>query len=555
MGKNEEIRFGTIPPPEVPRSVFDLSHGHMTSFNVGELVPLDWLRIEPGDTIRYNLSQVVRFQTMLTPTFSNIEFEVDAFFVPTRLIYDHTKEFYGENTSGPWIQSTSYQFPSISAPSGGFATGTLADYFGLPVGLNWSASDPGAPYALPFRAYGQVVNDWWLSEALNYPVNVPKGDSNQIGTNGGNYINDICNGGKPFVAAKYFDLFSSSLPSPQKGPSVTFPLISGTLAPVYPGSDITSGFDGTAMKWLKADGTAISQTGPRGVYFTGSGTTVQSSSATTADSTVNPVPGNLWADLSSSVGSVTVNELRLAFQLQKFYEKCARGGTRYIEMIKAHFGVTSPDARLQRSEFLGGYRFPLNIHEVTNTTQSTQDFLGDVGGKSVTSDQRDLFEHSFTEHGILLILGVCRYQHSFSQSIDRAWTRKTLADQYFPVFACTGETAVSQSEICATSANIASPVTWGYNENYYDLRYRPDRVSGELRPGIANSLASWHLADYYTTAPTLSADWLKEDKTNVDRVLAVTSQTSNQIFADFYFNVTATRCLPMYSVPGLIDHF
>lgn len=224
-------------------------------------------------------------------------------------------------------------------------------------------------------------------------------------------------------------------------------------------------------------------------------------------------------------------------------------------MIKSHFGVTSPDARLQRSEFLGGFRFPLNIHEVTNTSQSQQDFLGDVGGKSVTSDYRGLFEHSFTEHGILLLLGVCRYQHSFSQGIDRAWTRKTLADQYFPVFACTGEVPVGQSEICATSANISTPVTFGFNENYYDLRYRPDRVSGELRPGIANTLASWHLADYYTTPPSLSADWLKEDKTNVDRVLAVTSQVSNQIFADFYFNITATRCLPMYSVPGLIDHF
>lgn len=323
MGKNEEVRFGTIPPPEVPRSVFDLSHDHMTSFNVGELIPLDWLMIEPGDTIKYNLSQVVRFQTLLTPTFANVEFEVDAFFVPLRLIYGHTKEFYGENTSGPWIQNVSYQFPSISAPSGGFATGTLADYFGLPVGIDWSATDPGAPMALPFRSYGQVVNDWWLSEALNYPANVPTGDSNQVGTNGGNYINDICNGGKPFVAAKYFDLFSSSLPSPQKGPSVTFPLIAGTKAPVMTNAtDLISGAH-TAMSLAKADGSST-PTGDFALAMNNHKLFKTSASGPTTDGGL--YPANLYADLTSSVGAVTVNELRLAFQLQKFYEKCARGG-------------------------------------------------------------------------------------------------------------------------------------------------------------------------------------------------------------------------------------
>lgn len=548
MSRNEEVRFGTIPPPDVPRSVFDLSHGHMTSFNVGELVPLDWTFIQPGDTFKWSTSQVVRLQTMLTPIFSNIEMEVDHFFVPMRLIWEHTKEFFGENTSSPWIQPISYQIPAISAPSGGFASGTLADYLGLPVYVDWNASDPGAPMALPFRAYGQIVNDWWNSEVLNYPLNVPKGDSNQVGTNGSNFINDCCNGGKPFIAAKYFDLFSSCTPSPQKGPSVTFPLISGSNAPVYTSSADTVTGAQAAMTWHNATGT-VPVSGYIGVN---NGVTYDGSASFSG---VNALyPSNLYADLSSSVGAVTVNELRLAFQLQKFYEKCANG-TRYIEMIKNHFGVTSPDARLQRSEFLGGHRFPLSVHEITNTTQTTNDFLGDVGAKCVTSDIHEDFEASFTEHGILMTLCVCRYPHYTSQGLERAWTRKTLNDQFFPVFSCIGNVPVGQAEICATSANIASPVTWGYNEAYYDLRYRADRVSGELRPGVPNTLASWHLADYYTTAPSLSDTWLAEDKTNVDRVLAVTSANANQIFADFYFNITATRCIPMYSVPGLIDHF
>lgn len=563
MGKNEEVRFGTIPPPEVPRSIFDLSHGHMTSFNVGELVPIEWSMCLPGDTWKWSTSSVTRLQTLITPMFSNMELEIDHFAVPIRLIFPHIKEMYGENTSSPWIQPTPYVFPSISAPSGGFATGTLADYFGLPVGVNWNATDPGAPHVLPFRAYGQIINDWWNSEALNYPINVPTGDSNQTGTNGSNFINDVCNGGKPFIAAKYFDLFSSSLPSPQKGPAVTFPLISGSLAPVSARtSDIPVPYsNGDNLRWKHIDALGLSPIASGyhnlEVYSSGTGdaNTGLSTSLGTGWAQEGVAPVNLWADLSSSVGSVTVNELRLAFQLQRFYERCARGGTRYIEMIKAHFGVTSPDARLQRSEFLGGHRIPLNVHEITNTAQTNSDFLGDVGAKSVTSDLHEDFEWSCTEPSIIISLAVVRYQHSFSQGIDRAWTRKTLADQYFPVFANIGEVPVSQSEICATSANIATPVTWGYNEAYYDFRYRPDRVSGELRPGIANSLASWHLADYYTTAPTLSASWLQEDKNIVDRVLAVQSSAANQIFADFYFNIQVTRCLPMYSIPGLIDHF
>lgn len=228
--------------------------------------------------------------------------------------------------------------------------------------------------------------------------------------------------------------------------------------------------------------------------------------------------------------------------------------TRYIELLKSHFGVTSPDARLQRSEYLGGNRIPLNIHEVTNSAQSSTDFLGDLGAKSATSDIHDDFEKSFTEHGFVIGVCVARYDHTYAQGLERFWLRKDTMDYYFPVFANIGEVPVEQAEICATATNLAAKTTFGYQEAWYDYRYKPDRCSGEMRPGIANTLASWHLADYYTAAPTLSDSWLREDKTNVDRCLAVTSANANQIFADFFIQNICTRPMPMYSVPGLIDH-
>lgn len=558
MNRNVELHFSELPSVEIERSIFDRSHTHKTSFNVGELIPFYVDEVLPGDTFNVTTSKVVRLQTMLTPIMDNIYLDTYYFFVPNRLIWNHWKEFMGENSSSAWVQQTQYRVPCISAPPGGFAVNGIADYLGLPVGVDWNSSAANAPSVLPFRAYAKVCDDWFRSEVLTDPLNIPTGDSNQVGTNGNNFINDVVNGGKPFKVAKYFDAFTSCLPAPQKAANpVTFPLISGKYAPV-----IVNPSEGSAtppfqtsdkvLKWCNRDGSALSSA-PGVITVNGNSNTVLYPDANVgAGSSI--VPANLAADLSSSVGAVSINELRLAFQLQKFYERCARGGTRYIELLKAHFGVTSPDARLQRSEYLGGNRIPLNIHEVTNSAQSSQDFLGDLGAKSATADIHSDFEKSFTEHGF--IIGVCcaRYDHSYAQGMEKFWQRRDNMDFYFPVFANIGEVPVEQAEVCATTDNMSSKTTFGYQEAWYDYRYKPDRVSGEMRPGISNTLASWHLADYYTTPPTLSDDWIREDKSNVDRVLAVTSAVSNQIFADILIQNTCTRCMPMYSIPGLIDH-
>ena len=254
----------------------------------------------------------------------------------------------------------------------------------------------------------------------------------------------------------------------------------------------------------------------------------------------------------SSDGVININELRLAFAAQRFLEKSARGGSRYIETILAHFNVRSPDARLQRPEYLGGNRAPLQIHSVNNTAQSEKDFLGDLGANSVTADVHFDVNKSFTEHGFIMCLGVVRYDHTYAQGLNRMWFRKSIYDFYWPTFANIGEQPVYTDEIYFDDTK--SDDVFGYQEAWADYRYKPSIVTSEMRPQVDNSLASWHLADNYSSAPTLSDGWIREDKSNVDRVLAVGSAVSNQVFGDFYFQATFTRPMPMYSVPGLIDH-
>lgn len=515
----------------------------------------------PGDSFSVTTSKVVRMQTLLTPVFSNMYLDTYFFYIPMRLCWNHTKQFFGENTESPWVPQTEYTVPTISSPTAGFAVGTIADYMGIPTGVRFSSTDEQAPIALPFRAYALVCNEFFRDQNLTDPLNIPLGDANQQGTNGSDYINDVANGGMPFKVAKYHDYFTSCLPSPQKAAQpVTFPLISGDAAPVYTGASHPLRLGSTALAWDNPQGDPDTRhiiVGHNGTGDDADKSFARFSASDTAGGLGNfTQPINLWADLSTSVGSVTVNQLRLAFQLQRYYERLARQGSRMTEVIKGFFGVSSPDARLQRPEYLGGNRVPLNVHEITNTAQSEQDFLGDLGAKSVTSDVHADFQKSFTEWGY--ILGVCcvRYDKMYPQGLARMWKRKTKMQYYWPTFANLGEEAIYTDEICATSENMATADVFGYQEAWASYRYAgsANRVSGEMRPGTPNSLASWHLSDYYATPPTLSDEWIREDKSIVDRVLAVTSQNANQVFCDIYCKNIATRPMPLYSIPGLIDH-
>lgn len=568
MNRNVETHFAQLPQAEISRSIFDRSSTHKTSFNVGELIPFYVDEVLPGDSFQVTTSKVVRLQTLLTPVMDNLYLDTYFFFCPNRILWDHWKEFMGENTESAWIPTTTYQIPSISSPAGGFKTGTLADYFGLPIGIEWTNESSRRPSALPFRAYALICQEFFRDENLTDPLNIPTGDANQTGSNGSDYINDVANGGKPFIVAKFHDYFSSALPSPQKGPAVSVPLpsFSGGTFPVSTGDD--QSFEPSSIplryftKYYNSDGSwsnfgSLMQ--PGYTTFTGSaGSYPMGYNAGSSELTVDRpymFPANLEVNIPGSPsGSFSINELRLAFQLQKYYEKNARGGSRYTEILRSHFGVISPDARIQRPEYLGGNRISITVHEVLNNAQSSQDFLGDLGAMSVTSDVHEDFTHSFTEHGF--VIGVCclRYDHSYPQGLERFWSRRSVNDFYFPVMANIGEMPVYKSEIYADSTTMNDDSVFGYQEAWAEYRYKPDRVSGEMRPGIPNTLASWHFSDYYTVAPTLSDAWIREDKTNVDRTLAVQSSVSNQAWMDVYVKNICTRCMPMYSIPGLIDH-
>lgn len=577
MNRNVESHFSELPRAEIQRSTFDRSSSYKTSFNVGDLIPFYIDEVLPGDTFDITTAKVVRSQTMLTPVMDNIFLDTYYFFVPNRLVWKHWKEFCGENTAGAWAPTVEYTIPTIVSPKGGFTSGTIADYFGLPVGVEWSGDDELAPSALPFRAYALICNEFFRDENLSDPLLIPLDDANQTGVNTGNYISDVANGGKPFKAAKYHDYFTSALPAPQKGQPVgipiTVPTFQGGTFPLtfaeeptidledysYPPMMVL-GTGSTNPQRFGGSMTALTWGSP---YFTSKGVTRYEDDWPASNGSGNPsttiangqvvIPAAEGSTGDSEV-SFSVNELRLAFAYQRFLESLARNGSRYTELLSGLFGVTSPDARLQRPEYLGGNRIPISVNEVTNNAQSEQDFLGDLGAKSQTGDVHKDFTKSFTEHGYLIGLMVARYDHSYSQGLQRFWTRKTFTDFYNPKFANLGEVPIYQAEIYA-NGNFSKDKVFGYQEIWADYRYRPNMVTGEMRPNVQNSLSFWHLSDNYSQAPTLSDGWIREDKTNVDRVLAVTSAVANQFWADVYVQNRCTRCMPMYSVPGLLDHF
>lgn len=563
MFRETETHFAQVPSIDIQRSKMKIQTDHKTSFNVGDIIPIFWKTILPGDTVKMTYSTVVRMPSMLTPVMDNLDLDVSFYFVPYRLVYNRTKELYGENTAGPWAPTTEYAFPTISAPSGGFAVGSIADYLGYPVGINWSNTDANAPNVIPIRSYAKIVDYYWRDENLTYPLNIPMSDANQTGTNGSSYVNDVANGGMPFKASKHHDYFTSALPTAQKAAQpVTFPLLSGSLAPVKTTNDAIprSSTAEPGIVWQSANDVALTGNSFRDMHYSG-GNWLASTNASFASTVVSGAdwsPANLWADLTSNIGAVTVNELRLAFQLQRFYERRAVAGSRMYETIRAFFGVTSPDARLQNPEYLGGNRTPITISEVTNTSYDSGSSgapLGNVAGKSNTSDVNEVFEQSFTEGGIIMGLAVVRVSNrTYSQGMPKELLAKTWQDLYWPVFAHLGEQPVKTVEIYA-DGYMDSDNVFGYQEAWSEYRYAPSKTSGLMRPGVSGSLASWHFGDYYTSAPTLSDGWIREPLANVDRTLAATSAVTNQCFADFFFDMEWTRPMPMYSVPGLIDHF
>lgn len=550
MNRNTQSRFSQVPRADISRSRFDRSSTVKTSFNVGQLIPFYVDEVLPGDTFSVDTSKVVRMQTMITPIMDNVYLDTYWFYVPSRILWEHWRELMGENRDSAWIPSTEYSVPQVTAPSGGWQVGTIADYMGIPTGV-----DNLSVNALPFRAYAEIVNEWFRDQNLQDPVNISYGDATIAGSNGDNYLVDLVKGGKPFIAAKYHDYFTSCLPGPQKGPDVEVPI--GHLDRIAVGALAdTHSLSTSPLKFSVADSASSYNNLFMTIDSAGGNSKFVQLNGGTVGNTYSAMPNNLWAvPIGTTFTASTINQLRLAFAIQKFYERDARSGTRYVEILKAHFGVTAPDARLQRPEYLGGNRIPININQVVqqSATVSGGTPQGTPVGLPQTADSNSDFTKSFVEHGFVIGLMVARYDHTYQQGLDRLWSRKTRFDYYFPVFANIGEQPVLNKEIFA-QGTIADNQVFGYQEAWADYRYRPSRVTGQMRSQYAQSLDVWHLADDYESLPTLSAEWIQEDYSTVDRVLAVSSSLANQLFADIYVKLSCVRPMPVFSVPGLIDH-
>lgn len=514
-------QFSQVPRANIPRSSFDRSHGYKTTLDAGYLVPVFVDEALPGDTFSLDMTGFARLSTPLQPYMDNAYFNSFFFAVPMRLIWDNWEKFNGAQDNPG--DSTDYLCPQIVAPaSGGFAANTIHDYFGLPVGVPNIRVN-----AFWHRAYNLIWNEWFRDENLQDSLPVPKGD----GPDDPAIYNLMRRN-------KRHDYFTSSLPWPQKGESVSIPL--GTTAPVI-------GASGSAQPFFTMPGQP--------------GYTTPLGGATSGAVSVTPAPVDavlLWkesgleADLSEA-SAATINQLRQAFAVQKLYERDARGGTRYTEIVRSHFGVISPDARLQRPEYLGGGQSPVNVHQVaqTSATENEPTPQGNLAAYGTSVMSRHGFSRSFTEHCVIIGMIAVRADLNYQQGLNRMWSRRNRFDFYWPALSHIGEQAVLSKEIyCDGTAEDES--VWGYQERFAEYRYKPSVITGEFRSSYPQSLDTWHLAQDFSQRPLLNGTFI-QDNPPFARVVAVPSEP-NFLF-DGYFRLRCARPMPLYGVPGLIDHF
>lgn len=562
MNKYTESRFATTPSANIRRSSFMRPSTLKTTFNAGYLVPIFLDEVLPGDTFSLDYSMIVRQSTSIHPTMDNAYIDTYFFYVPFRLLFDNYEKFEGANDD-PWTQETVYEIPQLFVDP--VQQGSLLDYLALPIGYssyydNSSYKSFGTVSRLPVNAYQKIWSDWFRDENLE-SADYPDTTDSEVGSS-----NILINGAgvhdtnSLYKVAKFHDYFTSALPQPQKHGDVLMPL--GQSAPVFAGSTVLpTGSVSAPVEWkyLDTDGKAQLIGGAYGLGTAANGTMHANTDAPTGTDVGAIVPANLFADLSLATAA-TVNQLRLAIQTQRLFERDAHG-TRMNELLRSHFGISAPDARLQRSEYLGGKRTPINLEQVVQTsrTDSGQTPLGNLAAFGKVVDRNGGITKSFVERGLILGLACVRTDHTYCQGIDKLWSRKKRLDFFYPVLANIGEQPILNREIYAqggSSAGIAADEeVFGYQEAWADYRYARNKCTSAMSTVATSSLASWNYADKYTSKPTLGSTWIKETTANVDRTLAVQSSVADQYIADFYFNLKCVRPMPLYSIPGLMDHF
>ncbi|WNK12598.1 MAG: major capsid protein [Microvirus sp.] len=537
MHRNRSVephRFAMVPKAEIPRSSFTSQMTHKTTFDAGFLIPFYADEVLPGDTFNVKATLFARLATPITPVMDNLHLETFFFFVPNRIVWTNWVKLMGEQTNPG--DSISFLTPVLTSAAGGFPVGSIYDYFGLPTVGQVGGANTVTVSAMWLRAYNDIYNEWFRDENLVNSATINTGDG-------------------PDAVANYalrrrgkrHDYFTSCLPFVQKGPAVTAPLAGSA----------TIRSDGSQIIMRGGTGAAVFMTAATGA--SGSSPTFQS--ATSAGNlnwgAANVGVAGMFADLSTATGA-TINALRQSFQIQKLLERDARGGTRYTEIVRAHFGVISPDARLQRPEYLGGGSTPIIVNPIAQTAGTgatgTTTPLGNLAAMGTSLASGHGFTQSFTEHGMIIGLVNVRADLTYQQGLRKMWSRRTRYDYYFPAFAMLGEQSVLNKEIFADgSAN--DDLVFGYQERWAEYRYHPSMITGLFRSTSAGTIDIWHLAQRFTVLPTLNQTFIEETPP-LSRVLAVgAAANGQQIIMDSFIEIKAARPLPMYSVPGLIDHF